>query len=81
MERVGELLAFWTLLSIELSVLLHIRPPVSMAYCSVGYRPTSDVATADSFVDLEEEVFNFARVYTQELGVGEGFSVEFVFKR
>eukprot|EP00268_Persea_americana_P043836 TRINITY_DN44129_c1_g1_i1.p1 TRINITY_DN44129_c1_g1~~TRINITY_DN44129_c1_g1_i1.p1 ORF type:complete len:110 (+),score=6.06 TRINITY_DN44129_c1_g1_i1:151-480(+) len=71
MERVGELLALFASSGVELSVLLHIWPPVPLADCLVSQRPTSNVTAADPFMNFVEEIVDFASVNALEVGPGE----------
>ena len=65
-ERVRELLVAFP--GIELGVLLHVRPPVTLADSPVIKRPTSYMIAVDSFVNLVEEIVDFAGVNTLEVG-------------
>ena len=67
-ERVGELLALLALPGVKLGVLLHVRPPVTLADSPVSKRPTSYMTAADSFVNLVEEIVDFAGVNALEVG-------------
>ena len=66
-ERVRELLALLAFFGIELGVLLHVRPPVTLADSPVSKRPTSYMTAADSFVNLVEEIVDFAGVNALEV--------------
>ena len=67
-ERVRELLALLAFSGIELGVLLHVRPPVTLADSSVGKRPTSYMTATDPFVNLVEEILDFAGVNALKVG-------------